>query len=230
MKIKFFNAIKKGDLERVRELIRETPTLIHEKQKGLGPILTAAYYQKPEIAEFLAEKTINLTVFEAAALGKTNQLARHLARNPELVNAYSEDGFQPLGLACFFGHLEAAEYLVKAGALINSPSKNNINAAPLQSAAAAGYVDIAMMLMKYGADPNVREQNGYTPLHAAAQNGNVKMIHALLFNGADMTISASDGKTPVDMANEAGHKEAASLFKQEITRRFRPLRPKLNGS
>jgi hypothetical protein len=42
-----------------------------------------------------------------------------------------------------------------------------------------------------------------------------------LFNGADMSVCSNDGETPVDMAVQAGHTEAAALFKEGITRRFR---------
>src|SRR5258706_1963118 len=202
------------------------PTRVHETNKALSPVLTAPYHKKPAIADFLAEKTVNLTIFEAAATGKTNQLVRHLARDPKLVNIYAEDGFQPLGLACFFGHYETAEYLIKTGAAINSHSKNPLSAAPLQSAAAAGHVKIVMLLLNNGADPNVPDHAGYNRLHAAAQNGNTQMIRALLFNGADLNIKTQDGKLPVDLAHEAGHADAATLLKDGITRRFRKSGPK----
>jgi uncharacterized protein len=222
----FFDAIKDGKLDEVQRLLSLNPGLIHEKENGLSPVLIAAYHQEPAIADFLAEKTVNLTIFEAAATGKTAQIVRQLARDPKLVNAYAEDGFQPLGLACFFGHYETAEYLAKTGAAINSHSLNPLSAAPIQSAAAAGHTKIVMLLLNHGADPNVREQGGYTPLHAAAQNGDTQMIRALLFNGADMHIKTQDGKRPVDLAKEAGHTDAVALIKEGITRRFRAARPK----
>ncbi len=221
---KFFEAIKQGSLEEVQKLLALTPKLIHEKEKGLSPVMVAAYHHKPEIAEFLAEKVGNLTIFEASATGKTHQVTRQLARDPLLVNAYSDDGYQPLGLACFFGHQETAEYLLKAGASVNSPSHNELNVTPLHSAAVSKYSRIVSMLLDYDADPNVREQGGYTPLHTAAQNGDSQAIRILLFNGANLNIRSHDGKLPIDMATEAGYKDAAGLLKEGITRRFREKR------
>ncbi len=154
-------------------------------------------------------------------MGKTNQIARHLARDPLLVNSYSCDGYQPLGLACYFGHIKTAEYLIKAGAVVNSPSRNSLGAPPILSAAAAGHVKIVMLLIKHNANPNARENNGFTPLHAAAQNGDTEMVRSLLFNGADMTICAHQGELPIDLAIEGGHTDAAALFKEGITRRFK---------
>lgn len=220
----FFEAIRQGNQQEVERRLRLSPDLIHAREDGLSPILVAAYHQEPEIASFLAEKTVALTIFEAAAIGKIHHIIRLLAREPELVNAYAEDGFQALGLACYFGHFEVAEYLVKAGAPINAPSRNSLRAAPIQSAAAAGHIDIVRMLLENRADPNVREQGGYAPLHAAAQNGDEEMIRTLLYGGADLNIKSKDGKTPLDLANEAGHTKTVALLKEGITKRLKALR------
>ena len=225
MSAKFFDAIKQGNLDEVQRLLSLSSSLIREREAGLSPIMIAQYHQEPKVAEFLVEKTGNLTIFEAAATGRTMQIVHLLAHDPQLVNMYAEDGFQPLGLASFFGHYETAEYLIKAGAPINSTSRNTLSAAPIQSAAAAGHVKIVMLLLNNGADPNIREQGGYTPLHAAAQNGDTQMIRSLLFNGGDLSLQSHDGKLPIDLAVEAGHEDAAALLKEGITRRFRNKRP-----
>ena len=228
MSAEFFNAIKQGDKEEIERRLLQDPGLIHAKEEGLTPIMAAAYHHEPAIASFLAEKTGTLSIFEAAATGRLVPIIHLLAHDPELVNAYAEDGFQPLGLACYFGHFDAAEYLVKAGASINSPSQNGLRAAPLQSAAAARHSRIVRMLLENGADPSVREQGGYTPLHAAAQNGDEESIRALIFCGADINIKSDDGKLPIDLAIEAGHAKAALLLEEGITRRFRVNRDPSN--
>src|SRR5690242_16939201 len=221
MSISFFDAIKQGNRYEVERQLIVDPSLIHVREDDLSPIMIAAYNHQPEIASFLADKTVALTIFEAAATGKINNILRLLARDPQLVNAYAEDGFQLLGLASYFGHFESAEYLVKAGAPVNSPSRNDLKATPLQSAAAAGHAKIVEMLIKYRANTNVQEQGGYTPLHAAAQNGDPATIRALLYGGADLTLRSDNGKTPLDLALEAGHGAAAELLQEGITKRFK---------
>lgn len=224
----FFDTIKQGNLDEVQRLLSLTPCLIHEKENGLSPIMIAAYCQGPAIAEFLSDKAGILNIFEGAATGKTKQIARDLARDPLLVNSYSCDGYQPLGLACLFGHYETAEYLIKAGAQINTPADNSLGTAPIQSAVAGGNLKIVMLLLNNNANPNVRENSGLTPLHIAAQIGNSQMIRHLLFNGADLTVRNYDKKTPLDVALEAGNREAAALLKEGITRRFRTSRSPVN--
>jgi ankyrin repeat protein len=221
MSPRFFDAVKQGNRQEVERQLNADAGLIHAREGGLSPIMVAAYHGHSALASFLADKTVALTIFEAAATGKINNILRLLARDPQLVNAYAEDGFQPLGLAAYFGHFESAEYLVKAGAPVNSPSRNELKATPLQSATSAGHVRIVEMLLKNQANPNAQEQGGYTPLHAAAQNGDVAMIRALLFGGADLTLRSADGKTPLDLALKAGHGEAAKLLQEGITKRFK---------
>ena len=220
----FFDAIKDGNRDEVERRLNMDPSLIHAKENGLSPIMVAAYHHEPAIASFLADKTVAINIFEASATGKINNVIRQLARDPQLVNAYAEDGFQPLGLASYFGHLELAKYLIKAGAPVNSPSRNGLKAAPIQSACAAGHEKVVQMLLQLGADPNVREGNRYTPLHAAAQNKDVGMIRTLIYGGADITLVGNDGKSPLDVAVETGDKETIAVLKEGITKRLKPKR------
>ena len=92
----FLEAIKQGDRDEVERLLNADAGLIHLRENGLSPIMIAAYHGEPEIASFLADKTVALTIFEAAATGKINNILRMLARDPQLVNAYAEDGLQAL--------------------------------------------------------------------------------------------------------------------------------------
>jgi ankyrin repeat protein len=218
-----FDAIRAGNRDEVERLLMLNPELIHAREKGLSPVLAAAYQLEPGLADFLADKTVAINIFEAAATGRTTYLIRLLARKPALVNAVAEDGFQPLGLACFFGHLEAADYLLKAGASVNVPSNNELHVTPLQSAVAGGHTSIVRMLLKNGAQPNVYERGGLTPLHTAAANGDAESIQLLILAGADLHMRNNDGKIPLNLAQEKGHSRAVEILKREITKRFRAV-------
>jgi len=129
-----------------------------------------------------------LDVFEAAAVGRTERLRELLDDDPALANAWAEDGFQPLGLASFFGRVDAARLLVEHGAEVNSASRNDFKVMPLHSAAATGdpeaRYELAKLLLEHGADANARQQDDFTPLMAADQHGDERLRSLLVEHGA----------------------------------------------
>lgn len=201
----FLDAIQKGDTGKVSSLLEGTPDLANARTAaGLSALLLAAYYGQPEIAGLLAQRRANLDVFEAAAVGAVDRLQELLSAQPGLSNATAPDGFQPLGLACFFGHFEAARLLLEAGAEVNSPSHNAQKVMPLHSAASSRSLEIARLLLELGADPNARQNNDVTPLQAAAANGQIEMAELLLDNGAIIDAEQAQGETPLSLARKAG--------------------------
>ena len=121
----------------------------------MSDVLAAIYRGDREEAARLAGGK-ELDVFEAAALGRTERLEELLDADASLANAWADDGFQPLGLASFFGHVDAARLLVGRGAEVNSASRNAMKVMPLHSAAATRDADlryaIAELLLEAGAD------------------------------------------------------------------------------
>lgn len=225
MSEKFFKAIKEGDQDKVDRMLREDRDLILTRDKNnMSPVMTAMYHHEFKIANLILERMMALTVFEAAATGRLVHLISNLGHKPELVNAYSEDGFQPLGLAAYFGKTEAVKYLLKAGAQVNSPSNNSLGVTPLQSAVAGNHLEITRLLLEAGADPNVRERGGNTPLHAAAQNGNIEIVRSLIFGGADLEAINANNEKPLDIALKSRHDDVVNLLKSGITRQFRGSR------
>jgi len=142
---------------------------------------------RAQVDELLAAEP-DLDVFEAAALGQTERLRELTDEDPSLANAWAEDGYQPRGLASFFGHVETARLLVERGAEVNSASRNDMKVMPLHSAAAADdpevRYEIAKLLLDAGADPNARQQDDFTPLMAAGQTGDDRLAQLLEEHGA----------------------------------------------
>jgi ankyrin repeat protein len=131
-------------------------------------------------------------------------------------NAFTADGFTPLGLAAFFGQADAARTLLDHDADPNIASQNAMRVAPLHSAVAAQRLDISAELLRRGADVNAVQADDFTPLHEAAQNGQVAMIELLLAHGADLTARKSDGQTPLDVAEAHGQAAAAALLRERV--------------
>ena len=72
--------------------------------------------------------------------------------------------------------------------------------APLHLAGKYGYLSVAVLLLKYGADPNVGDCNGSTPLHIASCHGMVAIISLLVDRGADIDAKSTNGSTPLHSA------------------------------
>lgn len=209
----FGESVKKGDLAAIRGMLQTNPELISARTEGgVSAVLLALYYGQAEAAAYLADCKGELDVFEAAALGNLARIGEILAQQPELVNAYAPDGFQPLGLACFFRQLQAARILLAHGAQVNSPSNNPAKVMPLHSAVASQQLELAAMLIKAGAQVNARQGGGFIPLHGAAQNGQMDMVRLLLEYSADPGLVNDQGKTPAEFARENGHTEIAELL------------------
>ncbi len=200
-------AIQSGDLEQVKRLLETDPSLLTTSESS--PILIAIYYGERAIADYLLAQGTPLNLFEASAAGKPDRVRELLVLNPASANEVAPDGFQPLGLAAFFGHTAAAALLIDAGADVNSPSKNGQKVQPLHSAVAGQHFELAQRLLEHGANVNAVQEGGFTPLHGAADNGQIEMIELLLKQGADLTARTHDGLTALDIARQHGH-EAAS--------------------
>ncbi len=208
-----FDAIKAGDVARVREILAADPSMATAvDDSGVSAVLLALYYQKTGVAEAILEVEPELSVWEAAATGNTGRVRELVDADSSLVSAYAEDGFYPLGLAIFFGHPETARALLELGADVNQAARNAVKVAPLHAAAAAKQTDLACDLLEHGADPNVRQQAGFTPLHEAARQGNFTLVDRLIAHGADVDAEADDGRKPLTFAQESGVTEVADLL------------------
>lgn len=154
----------------------------------MSDLLQAVYRGDQARTEELLASDPELDVFEAAAVGRTERLRDLLDQDPALANAWAEDGFQPLGLASFFGHAEAVRLLLERGAEVTSASRNDLKVMPLHSAAATpdstARYEIAKLLLEHGADPNARQQDEFTPLMAAEHHGDERLRDLLVQHGA----------------------------------------------
>lgn len=208
--------ITTGDLAGLNVLLAQNPALAKTSTSHhVSPIMLSCYYKKPEVTAFLMKYIDEVNLFEAVAAGKFDAVAHLVYTYPDAINYYAEDGFTPLGLACYFGQYEIARFLILKGADVNMASNNGYNVYPIHSAAAGNYTDIAALLIESGANINVRQQAGVTPIHSAAQNGNLDLLILLLENNADVNIRMEGGKLPADLAREKGFIEIAEALSEE---------------
>jgi len=207
----FLEAIKKGNTARIAELLKQDSTVIKARTKnGITPVLLAVYAGHPDIAEALLATGIEPNIFEAAATGRVSRLRELLKQNPELIKAYSPDGWTALHLN--FGNLEIVKLTLDSGADIDAISKNGFKATPLQGAAAMQKLELARLLIARGANVNCRGDEGGTPLHEAAGSGQIEFAKLLLEHGAAINAQDDKGKTPMTTALEYKKTEMAAFL------------------
>jgi ankyrin repeat protein len=172
-----------------------------------SPILDALYHGRRDEADRLLAETGQgaLSIHEAAAMGVVPRIEVLVAQDPTAVNAWAADGFQPLGLACFFGRSEAAALLLARGGEVNTRSRNAFGVTALHAALAGPAPQLARSLIDAGADVNAVQQDGVTPLHEAAANGDLELVQLLLDRGADASARDARQRTAADFAGERGH-------------------------
>jgi uncharacterized protein len=157
----------------------------------MSDLLEALYTgDRARVDELLATDP-KLDVFEAAAFGRDERVRELLDEDPSRANAFGDDGFHPLGLACFFGYFEAARLLLDRGADVNALSTNeHVQTAAIHAAAAAAgdeatRYELVKLALERGADPNLRQGGGFRAIDAARQNGDSRVEQLLLEHGAE---------------------------------------------
>jgi ankyrin repeat protein len=144
--------------------------------------LQALYAGEQDRALSLLPPDDELTVFEAAAFGRTDRLRSLLATDSTQANAFSEDGFTPLHLAVFAKQEEALRILISQGADLDATSSATFaQVTPLGTAAFVRSALLAELLLEAGADPSA---GGEAALVTAEANGDEDLISLLRSYGA----------------------------------------------
>ena len=113
----------------------------------LHSVIQAGNY---ELAEYLLERGASLDVHTAAALGRTDELAKILDREPDLIRQPGGDGCQPLHFA---GTIAAVDVLLDRGADIHARCVDHYST-PIQYHCHPR-PKIAQYLVSKGAEPDI---------------------------------------------------------------------------
>ena len=231
-----------GDIERVRELLRQDPSLANKTGEHEGYYLGAG-----------------APLSNAAAVGRMDivQLLLDHGAEPNLPEEQVAPKGKALYSAVYHGHYEIAKLLLERGAFPNPPvessgdalwvsrewrpdkrmeqlllsygatpiqehkqedwpaeTHNWLRISPLHEAARKGDVREAKKLLKSGADLTARDEHlRSTPLAWAAKFGQLEMVKFLLRQGAPKSLpDDADWATPLAWATRRGHDEIARLL------------------
>jgi ankyrin repeat protein len=208
-----FLAVTSGDVETVRRLVGEDPSLASARDaSGLPVVLLALFNQQREAADALLAAEPELGPLEAAATGRADRLRELLDADPDARQARTPEGFTPLGLAAFLGGPDVVRVLLEHGADADDDADNQFGVRPVNAAAASRDHETMRLLLEAGADPNARQQGGFTPLHSAAHTDDVEMARLLVDHGADPSLETEDGRDAARIAADDGSTGVAALL------------------
>lgn len=208
-----FEAIRSGNAAKLRELVAANAAraaLVGDA--GISALMFALYHRRQDLVDILLSADPEMNVFDAAALGDAALVTDLLDAHPAFLRARAADGFTLLHLAAFFGRGEIVDLLLARGADVEAVSDNPMRVHPLHSAAAPGQTAAVEALLRAGADPDSRQEGGWTALHQAALSGNEVMVRLLLEFDADREALSDDGRTAAAMAAAKGFLPLARIL------------------
>ena len=181
-----FEAVRSGDLARVKELVSADPSLaifaaaILGDTEQLTDLLTA---NRAQVGLLSSDGWTPLHL--AAFFGKADA-ARLLLNKGAIVNARSTNPMEnmPLHAAAAGRHTEVAKLLIDHGAPVNARQHGGWS--PLHAAAQNGDLELAKALIAAGADVNARAENNQMPLDLALTKGQQAMVEYLESHGAKL--------------------------------------------
>ena len=216
------------------QVIRFRDAVLNDRTKIVQEMLAA------DVALVAAEFTAGRGIAQAIHHWNSTNIAEILLDAGADINALTSVqhiGDTPLSLKLRVGSVDSSRFLLERGAnpnrglLKHMPSKSmpelmplliehgwDINEAVggrtlLHHDANHGHGSRIQTLLKHGADPNKRTQDGQTALHLLAKKGiGAAAIRALIDAGADINSKDDHDQTPLDLANLATRKAASKVL------------------
>src|SRR2546429_4618142 len=211
-----FDVVRAGDVSRLQALLATNPGLANVRNdRGHSAVLIAQYHHRPDAVAALLAAGPDLDIFDAASVGRTERVAELLDRDPSLVNAYSSDGFYPLGLAAFFAHPDTVRLLLSRGADVAQVAHNAMKVQPLHAAAAGRSFEAVKLLVDAGAPGNGKQEKGWAPLHEAGRQGKTGMGQHLLPHRGDSQLPNDPSTSAIGLAAKEERQDVLKLLKRQ---------------
>ena len=196
-------ASRKGNLERVRQLIQEGQDVNRGDRFGDTPLMLAALNGRDQVVQELiragadvnGKDDIKQTALHWASRSGHSSVIKTLAEAGANLNVQDGVvGMTPLMEAAAHGHDQVVQELIRAGADMNRKDNYKRTALHLASRCWWGQSSVIKTLAEAGANLNVQDglgEWGMTPLMWAAYRGHANVVVELIRAGADVSVVSS---------------------------------------
>jgi len=122
-------------------------------------------------------------------------------------------GLTPLHVAASQGDVEVIKRLLQSGSVASVDAQDDLQGnTALHEAAWKGYSQTIEVLMKYKANPYIKNKGGFTPLHLACQQGHNESARILLLHKCKPDVKNNYGDTPLHTSCRYGHAGVARIL------------------
>jgi len=212
----FLEAVRTGDLERVRHLLAEDTRLARAKDAaGRSAYVLAHLHGHLPVAELLLGAGIDLDVVECVLAADWQRLEQLAMAQPALLHRAHAIGGTPLYAAALAGSndgwrlraLGVSNEAAPVGGTGFTPARGAMES-PRPGWALRGLTD----LLGNGANVNARQRGGSTVLHGAVQRRDATLVRLAIRKGADAAAVDDTGRTAGALADELGWAEGSRLL------------------
>lgn len=130
----------------------------------------------------------------ATQFGRYSDCRQLLESNLFDINQRDSENATLLHWAAINNQTNIVDYYIAKGADINAIG-GDLMSTPLQWAVRQGYLSMVVQLIKYGADYNIFDGEGFNSLHLAAQFGHTPIVAYLVAKGMDVNLPDTNGMT-----------------------------------
>jgi len=207
-------AAGKGDLDTVKALVAEDPTVVNlDDEHKWRPIFHAGLWRRYDVVKFLVDQGADLSAHD----GYVMHFAGEVPDNKDVVSLLVTYGgldshTEPKSelarqfiYAVFMANEKRVEAMLRDHPeLVHERYARGDTA--LHHATRNGDLEVVKQLVTQGADVDAMSDNNHFPLYCAAGHGHVETVRFLIEQGVDVNARLDDGKNIVEwLAQYAKH-------------------------
>lgn len=214
-----FEAIRNGDLAKVKELVEKDPELIKARNaRKSTPLHVAVDAGHEPTARYLIEKgadlnAVNRNLWTPLYYAKNMEMAKLLLDNGADIN-FDNPNITPLEIALLYKRKDVAEYLLERG--VTLPEAGTMRGIGfLKRTLKSGSYKFLDKYIQQGFDPHFESEAQRNFLHYAAESDSVELADYLINRGILPNKSDFFGFTPLHLAAWYGNIQVVKLFVQK---------------